>query len=85
MKLMTRALRAIKRGKDVRDACRRLEEAGNIGTPTVTLIDNVKMIDGVSKTFKKFKFSNLKGENYVHPNHSGDVTSVGDGAQTIAK
>ena len=22
--------------------------------------------------------------NYVHPNHSGDVTSVGDGAQTIA-
>jgi hypothetical protein len=22
--------------------------------------------------------------NYVHPNHSGDVTSVADGAQTIA-
>jgi len=22
--------------------------------------------------------------NYVHPNHSGDVTSIGDGAQTIA-
>lgn len=37
-------------------------EAGNIGTPTVTLIDNVKTIDGVSKTFKKFKFANLKGE-----------------------
>lgn len=37
-------------------------EAGNIGTPAVTLIDNVKTIDGVSKTFKKFKFANLKGE-----------------------
>ena len=37
-------------------------EAGNIGTPIVTLIDNVKTIDGVSKTFKKFKFANLKGE-----------------------
>jgi hypothetical protein len=24
------------------------------------------------------------GAGYVHPNHSGDVTSVGDGAQTIA-
>ena len=37
-------------------------EAGNIGTPTVTLIDNVKTIDGTPKTFKKFKFANLKGE-----------------------
>ena len=37
-------------------------EAGNIGTPTVTLIDNVKTIDGTPKTFKKFKFTNLKGE-----------------------
>lgn len=24
------------------------------------------------------------GDSYVHPNHTGDVTSVGDGAQTIA-
>jgi len=26
----------------------------------------------------------LEASDYVHPNHSGDVTSVGDGAQTIA-
>lgn len=37
-------------------------QVGNIGTPTVTLIDNVKTIDGTPKTFKKFKFANLKGE-----------------------
>lgn len=32
-------------------------EAGNIGTPTVSLVDNIIG----NKTFKKFKFSNLKG------------------------
>lgn len=32
-------------------------EAGNIGTPTVSLVDNIVG----NKTFKKFKFSNLKG------------------------
>jgi len=37
-------------------------QVGNIGTPTVTLIDNVKTIDGTPKTFKKFKFANLKGQ-----------------------
>ena len=33
-------------------------EAGTVGTPSVSFIDYVK--DG--KTYKKFKFSNLKGE-----------------------
>lgn len=33
-------------------------EVGNVGIPSVTLIDNV--VDGT--TYKKFKFSNLKGE-----------------------
>jgi len=36
-------------------------DVGTVGTPAVSLVDNVKVIDGVSKTFKKFKFSNLKG------------------------
>ena len=34
-----------------------VSEAGNVGTPTVSFVDNVK--DGV--TYKKFKFANLKG------------------------
>jgi len=37
-------------------------DVGTVGTPAVSLVDNVKVIDGVSKTFKKFKFSQLKGE-----------------------
>lgn len=35
------------------------------------------------KAFLKTYFDTLYN-NYVHPNHSGDVTSVGGGAQTIA-
>lgn len=35
-----------------------ISEANNIGTPSVSFVNNVK--DG--KTFKRFKFSNLKGE-----------------------
>jgi len=35
------------------------------------------------KSFLKTYFDTLYN-NYVHPNHSGDVTSVADGAQTIA-
>ena len=34
-----------------------VSEAGNVGTPTVSFVDNVK--DGA--TYKKFKFANLKG------------------------
>lgn len=33
-------------------------DAGTVGTPTVTIVDNI--VGG--KTYKKFKFSNLKGE-----------------------
>lgn len=33
-------------------------EAGNVGTPAVSFVDNVKN----GNTYKKFKFSNLKGE-----------------------
>ena len=52
-------------------------EAGNIGTPTVTLIDNVKTIDGVEKTFKKFKFANLKGEKGDDGNDANVVQEFG--------
>ena len=39
-----------------------VSEAGVVGTPNVTLIPYDKAIDGITKTFKKFKFSNLRGE-----------------------
>ena len=38
-----------------------ISEIGNTGTPAVYLIDNVK--DG--KTYKKFKFVNLKGDQGI--------------------
>ncbi len=52
-------------------------QVGNIGTPTVTLIDNVKTIDGVEKTFKKFKFANLKGEKGDDGNDANVVQEFG--------
>jgi hypothetical protein len=58
-------------------------EVGNIGTPTVTLIDNVKIIDGVSKTFKKFKFSNLKGEQGDSPIKGVDYWTEADKGEII--
>lgn len=45
-------------------------EAGNIGTPSVVLIDNIKN----GKTYKKFKFSNIKGER----GEKGDTGTVGE-------
>lgn len=38
-----------------------VSEAGNVGTPIVTLINYVKN----GKTYKKFKFSNIKGERGI--------------------
>lgn len=42
--------------------------------------------DGAMSAADKTKLDGIAtgANNYVHPNHSGDVTSVGDGAQTIA-
>jgi hypothetical protein len=66
-------------------------------TDKPTPIDaDVIMIEDSFDTYakKKITWANIKAtlksyfdtlyNNYVHPNHSGDVTSVGDGATTIA-
>lgn len=37
-----------------------------------------------SNAFKKADVGDLPFNNYTHPNHTGDVTSVADGATTIA-
>lgn len=56
--------------------------------------DVLPIVDTSVNTTKKITWSNIKAvlktyfdglyNLYVHPNHSGDVTSVADGAQTIA-
>lgn len=44
------------------------------------------VVNGFMTTTQVTKLDGIAtgANNYVHPNHSGDVTSVGDGAQTIA-
>lgn len=59
-------------------------EAGNVGTPSVQIIDNIK--DG--KTYKKFKFLNLKGKTGVTPNLTITATidnSTGTPNVTVTK
>lgn len=57
--------------------------------------DTLPLIDSAaSNVLKKVTWANIKAtlktyfdtlyNLYIHPNHTGDVTSVGDGAQTIA-
>lgn len=46
--------------------------------------DWILINDGAaSNAFKRIDVGNMPFNNYVHPNHSGDVTSVADGATTI--
>lgn len=59
-------------------------EAGNVGTPAVSFIDNVKN----GNTYKKFKFSNLKGATGATPRMSilATVTnSVGTPSVQVTK
>ena len=53
-------------------------DAGNVGTPNVEFINNV--IDGV--TYKKFKFSNLKGEQGIQ-GIQGEKGDTGTGITNI--
>ena len=54
-----------------------VSEAGVVGTPNVTLIPYDKAIDGITKTFKKFKFSNLRGEKGDAGNDANVVQTFG--------
>lgn len=69
--------------------------AGAVAKTTPANADLIGLADSAaSNTLKKLTWSELKAalktyfdtlyNKYVHPNHSGDVTSVADGAQTIA-
>lgn len=69
--------------------------AGAVAKTTPANADLIGLADSAaSNTLKKLTWSGLKAalktyfdtlyNKYVHPNHSGDVTSVADGAQTIA-
>jgi hypothetical protein len=56
------------------------------GTTPVISVSNVTTTTDGAMTFQdKVKLDGIatSANNYVHPNHSGDVTSVGDGATTI--
>ena len=63
--------------------------AGNTGVVTNAHIASAVEAASGSNTFTDADHSKLNAiaasaNNYVHPNHSGDVTSSADGAQTIA-
>jgi hypothetical protein len=54
-------------------------------TPTISMSNVTTTTDGAMTFQDKVKLDGIatNANNYVHPNHSGDVTSVGDGATTI--
>lgn len=55
-----------------------VSDAGTVGTPNVTLVDNI--VGGV--TYKKFKFSNLKGATGAKGD-KGDKGDTGDAGATF--
>lgn len=71
-------------------------QLGGLNEKTTPADDDKTMIEDSAESHKKkwISWTNIKAtlktyfdtlyNKYVHPNHSGDVTSSGDGAQTIA-
>jgi hypothetical protein len=54
-------------------------------TPQISIANVTTTTDGAMTFQDKVKLDGIadNANNYVHPNHSGDVTSIGDGATTI--
>ena len=89
-------LSAIEASADVTDAANVASSIAGVNTKTPPInADSFTIIDSAaSNVLKRVLFSDLKTtlktyfdgyyNNYTHPNHSGDVTSVADGTTTIA-
>ncbi len=54
-----------------------------VAADTILINDGGVLSESTFTQLDTYFNSSLAFNNYVHPNHSGDVTSVGDGAQTI--
>ena len=56
-------------------------------TPAISIDEATQSVKGAMSAADKTKLDGIatSANNYTHPNHSGDVTSVGDGATTIAE
>lgn len=67
-------------------------EISAIGANNTSLLDgqidpNSATDDHIRELYARLKqiYSTMTaGNSYIHPNHSGDVTSIGDGVQTVA-
>ena len=83
-------LAGIESGADVTDASNVANAVEAFATATTldTNDDWIIVVDGVAKKVdasdvESYLNSNLNFNNYTHPNHTGQVTSVGDGTQSL--
>jgi len=78
-------LNAIEASADVTDATN-VQAAGALMDSELAGIAAVKATTGTFLTADQTKLDNIatSANNYVHPNHSGEVTSTADGATVIA-
>tara|TARA_R110000824_G_scaffold100380_2_gene238719 strand:- start:988 stop:1722 length:735 start_codon:yes stop_codon:yes gene_type:complete len=67
-------------------ATKKITELPALDSAGLDVSDVLAIVDISTGTTKKITKSDLVGaaSSYTHPNHTGDVTSVADGAQTIA-
>ena len=63
------------------------QESANLVANELQLVQATPSTDGVMSSEDKTKLDGIatSANNYTHPNHSGEVTSVGDGVQTVDK